>query len=175
MGGAYIGRGRLRLLLASSSLAALLIGGGAPGAYAACAINDVGNSLGAGPFNNSTNSINCINIENSTVNGGTGNVSNTSPGAIITTPTGLPTGIRINNSTLTGAVINTGAITTGMTTGAGIRLINNAVVASGVTQHRTISAATFGIIAQFSATFEGGITNDRDHQLVLGKRRRHRC
>src|ERR1700759_997462 len=107
-----VARGRLPLLLSSACVAAVLLGSGAAPAWAAaCAINDVGNSGGAGPFNNTTNAINCINIQNSTVNGGTGNVSNTSPGVIATTSTALSTGIRINNSTLTGAVINTGTIT----------------------------------------------------------------
>ena len=89
---------RLRLLLATSSVAALLIGGGAPAAWAQCAINDVGTSVG--PVSNAA-AINCINIQNSTV---TGSVTNTGTGTITTTGAAPPTetGITINNSKVTG-------------------------------------------------------------------------
>jgi len=166
VGGVICGsdRNRLRLLLASSSLAAILIGSGTPQAYAAsCVINDVSNSAGAGPFNNTTNSINCINIQNSTVNGGAGNVSNTSPGVIATTSATLPTAIRINNSTLIGAIINTGSITATIGNGEGVVVISQAFVANGITNSGNIAAQSNGIedgVEGFAlSSFAGGITN----------------
>src|ERR1700761_6435740 len=98
--------------LALAALTFVILCGAASGARAACTINDVANSAGAGPFNN-TAAIDCINIQNSTVNGGTGNVSNTNTGTINSTafPSAItPAGITINNSTVTGAVINGGSI-----------------------------------------------------------------
>ncbi len=154
--------GRLRLLLGSACVSALLLGSGVAPALAACAINDVGNSLGAGPFNNTTNSINCINIQNSTVNGGTGKVSNTSPGVITTTSPASQTGIKINNSTLTGAVINTGTITATVGSGNGIVVVSGASVAGGITNSGTITAKFNGIedgVEGFTLTFSAGISN----------------
>ncbi len=82
-GNAGAGLSRGRRLLATSSVAALLIGAGAPAAWAQqCAINDVANSNGTGPITNST-AINCINIQSSTVNG---NVTNTGSGTITAGP-----------------------------------------------------------------------------------------
>ncbi len=154
--------GRLCLLLGSACVSALLLGSGVPPALAACAINDVGNSLGAGPFNNTTNSINCINIQNSTVNGGTGKVSNTSPGVITTTSPASQTGIKINNSTLTGAVINAGTITATVGSGNGIVVVSGASVAGGITNSGTITAKFNGIedgVEGFTLTFSAGISN----------------
>src|SRR5215471_12273285 len=84
------GRARLRPLLASTSLAALLIGAGSPAAFAQCALQPTTNQLSV---DNST-SINCIAISGITV---TGNVTNHS-GGVITAPGGggvLDNGINI--------------------------------------------------------------------------------
>jgi uncharacterized protein with beta-barrel porin domain len=135
--------------LALAALTFVILCGAGSGARAACTINDVANSAGAGPFNN-TAAIDCINIQGSTVNGGTGNVSNTSPGTINSTafPDAIgPTGITINNSTLTGAVTNSGSITAIGTfgAGAGILIENNASVAGGINNSGTITAGVDGI------------------------------
>ncbi len=102
--------GRLRLLLASSSLAALLIGSGAPAALAApnCKTIQSGGSVAA--VSNSSPTGNCILIENGA--NVTGNVINTSTGVLTTNGTGIPsqTGITISNSTVGGSVSNAGKI-----------------------------------------------------------------
>src|SRR5689334_5526909 len=99
-------RGRMPLLLGSACVAALLLGSGtSPALAAACAINVVNNPASAA-INNTTNFINCINVQNSNV---AGNVANSAPnGVIITNATSANTGIRIDHSTLTGSVVNSG-------------------------------------------------------------------
>jgi uncharacterized protein with beta-barrel porin domain len=146
--------GTLRQLLVSSSVAALLIGGGAPRALAACAITENGTSVAS-----VTNSgaINCINIQNSTV---TGNVTNTSTGTLTATGTSAPTqtGITISNASVGGAVVNAGHITTTSTSGHGIFVTNSAAVSGGISNSGSISAAGFGIVVSNVTQF-GGITN----------------
>jgi hypothetical protein len=128
------------LLLASSSVAALLIGAGTPSAFAVCAINDVANSAGAGPFTNNS-AINCINIQNSAVNQAGGNsVTNAAGGTITATGAAPPTasGITINNSSLAGSILNAGTITASTAgPGNGIIVTNNATVTTGITRVRT--------------------------------------
>jgi hypothetical protein len=89
---------RTRYLLGTTALigvAALAVASN-PRPAAACSINNVGVTVNA--VTNST-AIDCINIQNSTVNG---NVTNTSTGSIVTTvptPTTIPQiGIAIDNS-----------------------------------------------------------------------------
>ena len=117
-GNDHIMRGRLRLLLASSSVAALLLGGGPRSALAACTINDVG--VNVATVSNSV-AIDCVNVQNSTV---TGSVTNTGAGTL--TPVGITpptaTGITINNSKIGGSVSNAGAITAPLATGI---VVNN--------------------------------------------------
>lgn len=153
MGGNHIMRGRLRLLLASSSVAAILLGGGARSAFAACAINDVGVSVAS--VSNAA-AINCINVQTSTV---TGNVTNTASGSL--TPVGITpptaTGITINGSKVGGSVVNAGIITAPLATG--IVVTNNSSVAGGVTNSGSLSAGIFGINVFNNGTFGGGISN----------------
>ena len=142
---------RSRLLLASSSLAALMIGGGAPSAFAACAINDVG--VAVGPVSNSS-AINCIVIQNSTV---AGDVTNTGTGTITATTPPSNVGVTINNSAINGAVVNAGHITA---TGQGIDVSNNAMIAGGITNTGTIAAALGNdIFLTGISSFAGGISN----------------
>jgi autotransporter-associated beta strand protein len=164
----HASRPNLRLLLTSSSVAALLVGGGVPRAFAGtCDINDnIGAIIGA--VTNST-AINCINISNST--NVTGNVTNTgppTPGTITATGTTAPTatGITINNSTIGGAIINQGTITVTIPSGDsgnGILVTNNAVVSGGISNSGTISVAgcncAYGINVNGVSTFGGGINN----------------
>src|SRR5207248_2907524 len=110
--------GGLRLLLPLFSVAAFLLCGGTPSAFAdTCAINDVGITTGS-VIN--TGTINCINIQNSTVSG---NVTNAAGGAINATGFfGSPTdtGIVIsNNASVSGSVSNAGTITASL---AGINI-----------------------------------------------------
>jgi hypothetical protein len=115
--------------LASSSLAALLVGTGAPAAFAQCAISPGTNQSSV----SNSAAINCININGITV---TGNVTNTSIGTITATGNTPPTqtGITVNNASVGGAIVNAGHITatsgTGIT-GDGILVTNNASVSGG--------------------------------------------
>jgi uncharacterized protein with beta-barrel porin domain len=148
---------RARWLLATSSLvgAALLAPCGSQPALAlTCDINDVGGATG--PVTNSA-VINCININNSTV---TGNVTNTGTGTINAFGTVAPTGTGItitNSSTVTGAIINSGAIAA--PNGIGILITGDSAVAGGITNGGTISAKVSGISLLTLSSFGGGITN----------------
>jgi hypothetical protein len=153
----YVGRnggleaGGLRLLLPLFSVAAFLLCGGTPSAFAdTCAVNDVGITTGS-VIN--TGTINCINIQNSTVSG---NVTNAAGGAInvmgfFGSPT--DTGIVIsNNASVSGSVSNAGTITASL---AGINIF--APVFGGIANSGTISA--FAGIGVDASTFSGGISN----------------
>jgi outer membrane autotransporter protein len=139
---------RVALLLATSSVAALVVGGSAP-ARAACGNVISGSS---GPYTNPTGTtIPCVTFSNATV---TGNVSNA--GTI--TP-GSPTGILMSNSTVNGAVTNSGSI---VVDGDGILVSNGAQVSGGISNSGTISAnAVFGdgISINGVSIFSGGISN----------------
>ncbi|MGC2122020.1 MAG: autotransporter domain-containing protein [Xanthobacteraceae bacterium] len=154
-----VGCGRRGLLLASSSLVALLIGGGAPSAYAACLTQNGGT---VASVSNSSATGNCILVENSALV--TGNVSNTSTG-VLTANGGAPptsTGITITNSTIDGTVTNSGTI---KANAQGILVEDNAAVLGGISNSGTVSASLFGLIIGGSvasttvSTFGGGITN----------------
>jgi uncharacterized protein with beta-barrel porin domain len=153
------GRGRAGLLL-SSSVAALLIGGGAPAAVAQC-------YTGPFPFSNS-GPLTCITVSGTTFSG---NVVNSTTGVI--TP-GSPNGILVTNSSaITGQVSNAGKILI-VGSGTGIRVDNNSIITNGIVNTGTISA-NIGIlvgsatlvpnvvtptgIVTFPATIAGGITN----------------
>jgi uncharacterized protein with beta-barrel porin domain len=153
-----VGRGRFSAFLASTSVSALLIGGGAPAAFAQCAITPTTNQ----PSVSNSAAQNCINITGITV---TGNVTNTATGTLTATGGNRPTrtGITIvNNASVAGAVINAGHITTPMS-GTGIFLKNSPSVSGGITNSGTMSVGN-GIVmttvAQFgNASFGGGIVN----------------
>ena len=141
---------KLRLLLASSSVMALLIGGGVPHAYA-CTINDTG-----GTFASVTNSgnIDCINIQNATV---TGDVANS---GTLTSPSN---GININGSSIGGALTNGGHISG---SSFGVFIQGAATVSGGITNSGTITGLFgYGInvsgsnIVIGSASAGGGIVN----------------
>src|SRR5271156_2950202 len=147
-------------LLASSSLAALLMGGGVPAAFAApCQIMDIGVTVGA---ISNPNPINCIEIVNSAVGG---SVTNQAGGALTTNGTALPsrTGISVANSTISngGSIVNNGSITAQVN---GIVFGNNAVITGGISNSGTISAGRKGILVTSGAIFGtssagGGISN----------------
>jgi Autotransporter beta-domain len=144
---------RLHLLLATSSLAALMVAGGASAAFAASCQSQNGGTSAA--VTNSA-AITCIDIfDNATV---TGNVTNTGTGVITATGAATPTktGITINSSTIGGAVINNGSITANSN---GIFVTNNAIVSGGISNSGTISPGNNGIYVSDVSTFAGGIGN----------------
>jgi uncharacterized protein with beta-barrel porin domain len=148
---------RLRLLLASSSVAALLVGVGAPPALAApCKPGTTQNGGVAAAVNNSSATGNCILVENSA--NVTGNVTNTGTGVLTTNGGGTPsrTGITINNSTVAGSVSNAGTITAEQD---GIVVNNNATVSGGISNSGMISPNTIGVFVTSVSKFVGGISN----------------
>src|ERR1700751_5721517 len=101
-------RGRRGGLLLSRPVAALLVGGGAPAAFA-CA-NGAG--AGAGFDNPPGHTTACVVVDNTSFIGNLTNRGTIAPGG--------PTGILVTNaSTITGQVSNAGTIA--ITTGTGIR------------------------------------------------------
>ena len=147
-----LGRIRVRLLLASSSVAALLIGGGAPAALA--------DGCCAWPFpytNNGT--VHCIVVNNTSFSG---NLVNSGTGTI---SPGEPTGVGVNNSTITGQIFNAG---TGYLRAApGILIKSNSVLTSGISNSGTISAGgDGGIYIDGISTFAGG-NRQLGHVLIL--------
>jgi uncharacterized protein with beta-barrel porin domain len=150
---------RLRRLLTSSSVAALLVGSGAPSAFAVspCA------EPTSGPYSNS-GSINCIFITNGTISprmSFSGAITNTSKGSI---STASMNGITIGVSTFSGAISNAGTISAW---NVGIEIANAAVAGGGISNSGTISAGLSGggglsavaIVVTATTSFSGGITN----------------
>jgi len=144
------GRGRVGLLL-SSSVAALLIGGGAPAAFAACA-----NNINAAFDNPSGNTTACVAVTNTSFTGDITNEGTITPG-----------GITFNNGTITGSIASSGIISGGISldsasaiTSAGTAiLITGPTFSGGISNAGTISGATGGIIVSGVTTFSGGISN----------------
>ena len=149
--------GRRGLLLASTSLAALL-GGGVPSAFAGCAVTQNGGTVST--VSNASPAGTCILIENGA--NVTGNVANS--GVLTANGGAAPssTGITIANSTVGGTVTNNGAINA---KAQGILIEDNASVFGGISNSGAISASLYGALIGGStasttiATFSGGITN----------------
>ena len=95
---------RIGLLLATTSVAALLAAAQTP-ASAACTISV---TTPSGPVTNAAPNTDCIEILNTTV---TGNVTNTSTGTITPGSTAAGIGINVDNSTINGQISNAGTIT----------------------------------------------------------------
>jgi hypothetical protein len=141
-------RRNVRLLLASSSVAALLIGVGTPPAYAACTAVPT-----TGVSNSGTVPGYCVNNEIVT-----GNISNS---RTIST-----SGISFTNGTLNGSIVDSGILIGGIKIDA-TSVIDPAATAiaitgssfsGGISNAGTIQGSNFGILASGS-TFTGGITN----------------
>src|ERR1700722_3884208 len=93
------GRPNIGRLLASSSVAALLIGSGAPPAFAACVVINA-------PFDNPGGStIQCVQLDNAAI---TGNISN--EGTVTGTISGA---ISLTAGTIAGQIIDSGVISGG--------------------------------------------------------------
>jgi uncharacterized protein with beta-barrel porin domain len=137
-----------RLLLATSSVAALLAGDGARAVLAgSCTINPATNQSSVG----NSAAINCINISAITV---TGNVTNAGTGVITAGASG--TGIAINNSRIGGTISNAGTIDAG---NVGIQLGGPSTFTGGIANSGTISAGVSGIAVSGPSSFAGGISN----------------
>ena len=124
--------GRIGLwgLLASSSITALLVGGGAPAAFAACNTS-YANTTAPGCTNASA--ITGIAINNSTLTSSITNAGTISPNGIVLS----------NGSTVNGAIVDTGSLA------GGISLDHTSRIAGGATS----------AISIFGPTFTGGISN----------------
>ncbi len=153
------GRGhRLRLLLASSSVSALLIGGGSPAALAACNTSYI-NTTSAGCSN--TGSITGIAINNSTITSDINNTGTISPNGVSLT----------NSSTIAGMLNSTGTIGGGISidassvitsSGTAAILIGGGTLQGGIKNAGTIAATASSSTAVSLADvqlFTGGITN----------------
>jgi autotransporter-associated beta strand protein len=147
----------LRLLLASSSAGALLIGASAP-ALAGC-LNGVngGQVLNSSPVASfsipSGSSAGCLVFSGTPVSGSVVNAGTIrSPN-----PTNTPTGILVTNgSTIHGSLSNSGTISAG---GAGILVdANNNLLLGGITNSGGITGVT-GINLEATSSFAGGIIN----------------
>jgi outer membrane autotransporter protein len=144
----YFRRPRIALLLATSSAAALIVGGCAS-ARAAC----VAVSSGPGFTNPAGPAVSCISVNGATVTGSVTNAGTITPGS--------PTGISITgNSTITGAVVSSGAVSIAGSNGIAVK---GALVLGGITNSGTISglgSGTAGILVRDVATFAGGVSNN---------------
>src|ERR1051326_2516558 len=124
------GRGRVGLLL-STSVAALLIGGGAPAAFAPCSTRYT-HTTAPGCTNATT--ITGIAVNNSTITGNVNNVGTISPNGIFVS----------NSSLITGQIFNAGTIATAGPTG--IRVDTNSIVTNGIVNQGLIQATGAGIV-----------------------------
>ncbi|HEY1981273.1 MAG TPA: autotransporter domain-containing protein [Xanthobacteraceae bacterium] len=142
-------KGQLGLLLATSSSLALLVAGQTKPAIAACSNTISGTSSG---YTNPTGTtIPCVAFVGATVNGNVRNAGTITPGT--------PTGISINNtSTINGAIINSGQLTSA----GSIAIQDEGLVTGGINNSKTIIGLV-GIdlngAAGLATTFLGGITN----------------
>ena len=145
-------------LLGTTSLVSLATGtallglGSWPAHAAGCTVNVGGNV----PAVTNSTAIDCIFINGATV---AGNVTNGNIGTINAPGPGVPssTGIGISNSTINGALINSGSITS---FGQGIN-VSDAIVTGGITNEGTISAGAHfgGIETGLFFSFAGPIVN----------------
>jgi uncharacterized protein with beta-barrel porin domain len=147
----------VRALLASSSVAALLIGGGVPSVLAAPCNNPI-----TAPFDNPSGHVVAnVCVENTIFSG---NITN--EGTI------SPSGIALVNGTVTGAIRSTGVINGGITIDQ-MSTVGNAIDISsptftgGIMNSGTVSSGGDGILVGVAGTnltadirtFSGGITN----------------
>ncbi len=141
-----IGRSRVRLLLATSSVAALLIGAGAPPAYAACNTSYT-NQTTTGCTN--SGSISGIAINHSTITSAITNTGTISANGIVLS----------NGSTITGGILDANAIGGSATILGGITLTDSySEITSG--GHGIQIGGQPGSRGQvIITTFGGGISN----------------
>ena len=152
-------RGRsFDLLLASSSVSALLIGGGTSPALALCA-NGAGS--GSGFDNPALHTTACVAVTHTSFTGNITNEGTISPG-----------GITFTNGTMTGVIASTGTILGGIT-------IDSQSVITGASKVISIGGDTFtggirnsgnlsGAVFVNAATFSGGIVNSASGVISNG-------
>ncbi len=190
----HVGRGRLGLtFLASSSLAALMIGGGMPAAYAACP-NPANNHTGNLTTITNSGAVTCISVSNAFVGGFIANSGTISPLGISVANTtmlggitdGGPSatiagGIAVDSRTTITGVIAIGTVptfgggisTAGViaTTTDAISVKNASTFSGGIINSGSITAGTRGILVTgpvVAATFLGGITNSGTISVANG-------
>jgi outer membrane autotransporter protein len=166
------------LLLATSSVAALMAGTAPRPAAAACPTNITGAVAGCtntgiitgininaanvtGNISNTgTISPNGINLTNSTITGGILDSGNLAGGIHITDSASqinaTAVGISITGPVFSGGITNAGAIAA---TGTGIAVLNVSSFGGGISNSGTISSQFSGISIVNVSTFTGGITN----------------
>ena len=162
-------QGRKVALLLSSSIAALLVAGGTPPAWAAC-----GNNIHASFDNPAAQTTPCVAVTNTSFTGNITNEGTISPG-----------GITLSNGTLTGSIISTGTIAGGISldgksvissTGTAIA-ISGGAFSGGISNNGMIAANSKGIfvgalspagVSVTISTFAGGITNAGSISSALG-------
>ena len=176
---ARIGRD-FRALLASSSLAALMVGGGAPHAFAACTpvptsgVNNAG-SVSGYCINNETVTGNITNSGKITASGISftsgalvGHIHNTGTiaggiklDAASQINSGATTAIGIIGHSFTGGISNAGTITGGVDIELGLGGIGGGLTtfSGGIVNSGTMTASAFAIQTDGVSTFLGGITN----------------
>lgn len=138
------------LLSLTGAIAVLVPGGIEPTQAGNCAVTVIAPTAAV---TNST-AINCIKVDNTTVNG---NVTNASPGIITAGSGTTDSGIILDNSTVAGVTINNGKITA--TSGQGIEIENSALLLSGIINTGSIVAKNSAIHVGPAATVAGGINN----------------
>ncbi|MGC1777355.1 MAG: hypothetical protein WBB34_05360, partial [Xanthobacteraceae bacterium] len=143
-----------RRLLATSSVAALLIGGGMPVALAAPCTNVV-----AAPFDNPANTT----VQNICITG-----SFTAPGSNVSNEgTISPSGIAFVGGTISGSILDTGVINGGISLDAASMITGNQVAISiggsiftgGISNAGTLSVSASAVVVNGPSTFSGGISN----------------
>ena len=145
-------RANLRLLLGSSSVVALLIGGGTPAALAAPCVHTISSSFD-NPSGHTTANV-CV--DNASF---TGNITNE---GIIS-----PSGIGFVNGTISGSVQSTGVINGGISLDATSKIISTGIAikisgttfTGGIINAGTISARFSDILINSVSTFSGNISN----------------
>jgi outer membrane autotransporter protein len=145
-------RTRIGLLLATTSVAALISGAAPQSARAACAIAVTGAS---GPVTN-PGAVDCISITNANVAGDVTNIGSVNPG-----------GITVTNSNIIGAINDSGFIAGGVSVdltsqisgGAAAINITGPTFLGGIANAGFLSGTFAGIAVSGVTTFAGGISN----------------
>jgi hypothetical protein len=119
---------------------------------------------GSGPFAAFENfgTIDCVSLNNTTVHG---NVTNGSTGKIGPPSSPVPATVTINNSTIGGAVQNSGQVSASGGTPGGILVTGGSVVGNGIVNNKTGTISVSGTgnsafgIKVSQSSFSGNITN----------------
>jgi hypothetical protein len=148
-------RSQRRAILSATSALALIAGMGG-NAWACSPMS------GSFAFFTNNSTLDCLNFNNATVNGG---VTNSSTGTIGPPSTPAPASVTVNNTSINGSLANSGHINASGGTPGGISVTGGSVITNGIINNSTgtISVSgsgpsAFGIQVSQSS-FSGGITN----------------